>query len=203
MSKWSEFYQGRCNSRYMEYVLERYQPFLGEILRDEPLRLLEEGCGVGTISKCLIAIDPGIDPYLSDNCVDQLRLAEANTGLKPMQSCIVKGGNDTFADVIHGHGILEHFSDDDVLAIINRQWQLAPKVVHYVPTNKYKTPSFGDERLLPVEYWLSFQPTRHFTFNDGYDLCLIWENTNEQVSGGNGYHSCFREGQIHQRQQQA
>jgi hypothetical protein len=176
----------------MKYILERYQPFLLEILSDDPLRLLEEACGVGTISKCLLAIDPGVEPVLSDNCPDQIRLAYANTGLKPTQSCIIQGSDDNHADVVYGHGILEHFSDADIETIINRQWKMASKVVHYVPTSKYKTPSFGDERLLPVSYWLSFQPTRHFTFNDGYDLCLIWENQDEQIPGGDWNSSSIR-----------
>ena len=182
MSKWSDFYKNRCNASYMEYALQRYRPFIEEILFNEPLLILEEGCGVGTISKCLMALDPSISPILSDICPDQIELAYANTGLMPMQNCIVTGTNaPPDSDIVIGHGVLEHFPDREIESIINRQWDIASKVVHYVPTDKYKRPSFGDERLLSVAYWLGFQPTRHFTFNDDHDLCLIWESTNEPI----------------------
>lgn len=38
-----------------------------------------------------------------------------------------------------------------------------------------KEPSFGDERLLSPDYWLSnFKPQEHILFNDGHDLAMVW-----------------------------
>lgn len=193
MSKWSEFYEDRCNASYLQHVMDRYKPFLDEILFHDPRLILEEGCGVGTVSKALMTISPEIQPIISDICPDQIALAYANTGLVPIQTCIVDGGNaPRDADMVIGHGVLEHFPDREIETILNRQWNIAPRVIHYVPINKYLTPSFGDERLLPVEYWLGFQPTRHFTFNDGHDLCLIWENDDEQDASSHGNYSSRR-----------
>ena len=47
-------------------------------------------------------------------------------------------------DIIYSHGVLEHFSLDEIRLIIKRQLMSSKFLVHYVPSSKYKTPSFGD-----------------------------------------------------------
>ena len=81
------------------------------------------------------------------------------------------------SDVIFGHGVLEHFSDEECVKIVSQQRENARvKVVHYVPLDKYVTPSFGDERLLPAFHWVSLlSPTRVWVENDGYDLFMEWD----------------------------
>ena len=68
------------------------------------------------------------------------------------------------------HGVLEHFSDSQIQNICER----CGNSIHYVPLDKYKTPSFGDERLLPYEYWLELTtPVSWMLFNDDHDLMFI------------------------------
>ena len=46
-----------------------------------------------------------------------------------------------------------------------------PNSIHYVPLDKYEVPSYGDERLLPYEFWLDMlKPKEWALFNDGHDL---------------------------------
>lgn len=78
-------------------------------------------------------------------------------------------------DTIHSHGVLEHFDQEDVKTIIKNQLAAAEVLVHYVPGNKHKTPSFGDERLLSLDEWKKMvRPTHAFAFNDDHDYVLIW-----------------------------
>lgn len=76
------------------------------------------------------------------------------------------------------HGVLEHFSTEDVRSIIEgyNGNDLVRGHIHYVPTDKYTTPSFGDERLCSVEGWVDLvNPSRYIVDNCGKDLYLITE----------------------------
>ena len=45
---------------------------------------------------------------------------------------------------------------------------------HYVPTSQYTSPSFGDERLLPIDYWITLvKPDYYLLDNDGKDLYMF------------------------------
>ena len=49
------------------------------------------------------------------------------------------------------------------------------KSLHYVPLNGYKEPSFGDERLLPKEFWIEmFNPIIYMVFNNNKDLVFYY-----------------------------
>lgn len=179
MCKWSDFYYDRLGEDYSRYCKNRYQTFLLELLSIKGARTYrDEGCGIGTISKCLLEICQELSISLVDNSRKMLELAKSNV---PCASSYIisdiRGGPNLKADVVFGHGVLEHFYDLDILKILSRQIENANKaVLHYVPTNGYKFPSFGDERLLPVDYWVdTFSPTRYKSFNEDRDLVLIWE----------------------------
>lgn len=183
MSQWSEFYAGRCNARYKEHVRRKYAPFIqgiayaGLAVHRRGFRpvLREEGAGIGTITAILHAdLNYRADLLMFDLDYEQATLASSNTGLFCDVGSILEPHSKV--DVIHSHGVLEHFCDSDIRQIVQRQQHEATHaVVAYVPTNKYKTPSFGDERLMSPEDWKRLtEPTHSFVFNQGHDLCLMW-----------------------------
>lgn len=175
MSVWSDFYLDRVGAGYSNYARERYKPFLDELRDLKATKYREEGCGIGTISRILLT-EGYRDIELFDLCPEQVELARQNTfGALPVsQGDILAYHSPT--DVIFSHGVIEHFDDDKIRLILNRQCETSKKVVHYVPTNGYSEPSFGDERLLPVEFWLdTFKPSGHRMFNGGCDLVLVWD----------------------------
>lgn len=195
------------NEEYFSYFCKRYNRFLLEILFNingfsticPNLILKEEGCGIGNITKALSNVDKSIVNYkdlkidkiiLSDLDNDMLRLCIENL------SNIYNGGyfknvpkifnkenifQDKFFEsdtVVVTHGVLEHFNDVDIYKILstyndrNVLFQ-----AHYVPTNKYTTQSFGDERLLSVEEWVSLvKPTYYIVDNNGCDLYMFIVN---------------------------
>lgn len=168
---WAEFYKSRVNSeRYFNHFNKKYKPFLEMILSTGDNFIFEAGCGIGSVSKALqehLITSTGID--LDEEIV---KLANENLGSDRFQQ------HDIFKMTTYvltvTHGVLEHFSDEDILKILSRY----PNSVHYVPLDKYENPSYGDERLLSVEYWLELvKPVEHIIFNDGYDLAFRCETT--------------------------
>lgn len=181
MSKWSVYYQDRaCNKKYLNYFKKRYAAFLDLItsiagVTESPI--IELGAGIGTVVKVLSK-----DARLKDwsfltieKDLDMHKLLEINLN-KIWNSCNIN--NDLFnfnshmynqKALITSHGVLEHFSNKQLSKFDKIYGKF--KQVHYVPGNKYKYQSFGDERLLPIRFWedLGFDVN---TFNDSYDYIL-------------------------------
>ena len=179
MSQWSDYYKSRVGTSYAMYAEERYQPMIDELLAGSG-SFREEGCGIGTITKILNMNRPGINVIAFDNDPAMLRLARRN--LKRFGTLLynndILAGFDLPVETIFSHGVLEHFTDRDILKILIRQRFLANKVVHYVPTDGYDNPSFGDERLMSINWWLdTWSPTRYEVFNDRKDLMMVWERS--------------------------
>ena len=176
MSVWSEFYKNRVGESYLAYAASRYKPMI-DLLVSEGSSFLEVGCGIGTISKALMRQRPDISVQLLDNDPDILNLASKNmAGLscELFHSDILRCQDS--AEVIFSHGVLEHFTDREINRILDQQRVSSNIVVHYIPTDGYSKPSFGDERLLPYRYWLvNFSPSDYILFNDNKDLLLIWK----------------------------
>ncbi len=161
--KWCDFYRNRINSSYQEYFEERYKPFLNVVneLKTEQ-GIFELGCGIGSVSKAIEGVFFGIDKEL-----EMVKLANENTSTHNF----FKGDiftMDVADDILKvTHGVLEHFSDEDIVYLCEKHINS----VHYVPLDKYVTPSFGDERLLPFQYWVDLVKPKYFeVFNDGHDL---------------------------------
>lgn len=179
MCRWEEFYCNRVGKGYSKYCKNRYAEFLLELLSIKNARSYrDEGCGIGTISRCLLEMCPDLSIDLVDVSDRMLNLAKSNVSSATNYIVSdIRNGPNYETDVIFGHGVIEHLCDSDILKVLSRQINNSRNaVVHYVPTDGYKYQSFGDERLLPVDYWVdTFSPTRYSLFNEGRDLTLIWE----------------------------
>lgn len=185
---WEEFYKPRMNESYQAYFRQRYSPFLKCIVSyvKGPSLLMEVGCGTGNVTAELHRAIPRNENFYTvhDRCPKMLRLAKKNIKYGPTFfykndiveriTCPIYFGG--VPKIVHGHGVLEHLTDDQIRSTLAKQLKLGKVVIHYVPSNKYETPSFGDERLMSAEEWQRIcNPTKIIPFNDGYDLILIWE----------------------------
>ena len=173
MSQWSDYYKSRIGETYPKYVLTRYKEFIDAIISEGFLTIREEGCGISSVSKALSILGINVTSMF-DIDKDQIEFSRINLNSdKPYVGNIFS--DHSKVDLIFSHGVLEHFSDENIRNILNRQKREAKRVVHYVPSAKYEKPSFGDERLLTVDYWKKiFNPINIIEFNGGYDLCLIF-----------------------------
>ena len=181
---WYDFYKNKVNKQYYYHITRKYKPFIDEIKKelreDQYTHLIEMGCGIGSITKYFLKKLPYNKYTVIDNDVQMLGLTAKNFQDVISENVIIQLFDITFpyfqtGDIIHSHGVLEHFDDCFIEKIIYSQLKVAPIVIHYVPSNKYDYKSFGDERLLSKEYWMKhFNPTEIIEFNNGYDLILKW-----------------------------
>ena len=163
---WYDFYQERINSSYQEYFERRYAPFIDAInqLKNDS-GIFELGCGIGSVSKAIGGKFEGIDLNLG-----MVMLANENTQTQKFRQGDILETQVEHSTLKVSHGVLEHFDDELICTIC----EMNPNSVHYVPLDKYKTPSFGDERLLPYQYWLDLVcPVSWMLFNSDHDLMFI------------------------------
>jgi SAM-dependent methyltransferase len=177
MSAWKAFYEGREGHSYLQYVKQRYAPFIRAIQdRFEAGDLvLELGAGTGTITKALCEGTTAVRYVASDIDPEMVQIARQRLSDDNVAVFVDSAhSSSTKADVVHSHGMLEHFNDDAIRECI-RAHSHARVQVHYVP-GLYDEPTFGDERLLPVqEWWDIAKPDQIITFNGGLDYALIFE----------------------------
>ena len=172
------------NDKYRAHVAKRYAPFIKYVTLhayDKPV-IAEMGCGAANVSRILSqSIDA--EQILVDKCPRMLKLADINmTGSSKytlVQADLTRSLSflqDRDVGLMYAHGVLEHFSDFQIRKILAGQKKITDTIIHYVPSNKYEKPSFGDERLMSPEQWYDIcQPDSIIEFNDGYDLILSWK----------------------------
>jgi hypothetical protein len=181
MSTWAEFYESRMGDDYLKYVKNRYIEHINAItcFLNPGVTSVELGCGTATITRALFDREPNRSYVYCDNNTPILEMAidrmECN-GLPLYRNILKPLKVEQFninPYVMHTHGVLEHFSDEDIRKIINLH-RGAKAQVHYVP-GLYPNKSFGDERLMPAHRWQEIcNPSSIITFNNGLDYCLIF-----------------------------
>ncbi len=183
-SQWREFYKGREGPGYKNYVRNQYKPFLDAIRKalDEAVRretVLEVGCGLGTISHILTR-HPDYrqgNTYLAiDSDLQMVLEAKRQLAGVRVLHCDMRHHGWLKADIIVGHGVLEHLSDLGIYQTLEAHERSGARVaIHYVPGMGWGKPSFGDERLETFHWWMDkWEPTEGISFNGGKDYCFIW-----------------------------
>lgn len=172
-SAWADFYRDRVdNPEYEKYFKTKYHDYLLSVqsMFHYPTKV-ELGCGTALTTKlCNYSGVFGIDAD-----IEMLKFAKINAPtIIPIKMNLVRFRPD-HQMAIYSHGVLEHFSDIQIRALIAKCKRTNCRMVHYVPTIKYALPSFGDERLLSKDYWVNLtRPTGYIESNDGLDLTLIF-----------------------------
>lgn len=180
MKPWHEIYRDRMNESYRNHVASKYAPFVASLYEAKGCVYTEIGCGAGNITRLLREMMDGSHRFhLVDSCPKMLGLAVENN---PSPDCDFRCADvrDIVmprGDVLHSHGLLEHFRDSDIQAIVRQGFEAAPLQIHYVPSVEYKKPSRGDERLMSPKQWRQILSGFGFAtdvqqFNNGLDLII-------------------------------
>lgn len=190
---WEKYYKDRVNNLiYLRNFNRKYKTFLDTVaLKINSCDIIYcIGGGIGTELKALLTYYPkdifvGKLFYIIDNSWEMLQMASINLSKFPykihyLQTDILSI-NPEISDLIKAesyplvisHGVLEHFTNKEIASIIRN---FPTPQVHYVPLDKYNTPSFGDERLFAKKHW-ELIILRDFkkeleSFNDEYDLII-------------------------------
>jgi cyclopropane fatty-acyl-phospholipid synthase-like methyltransferase len=179
MNSWYNFYKDRTNNKsYEKYFENKYKPFLNIIKQQlkSNSNNLEVGCGTSLVTKLIYSNKSRYSVLDKDKEI--MKLTNINLKYKIVKRILqdIRQPIQNKYDVIYSHGVLEHFSKREIKQIVNNLKNNSKINVHYVPTNKYKIPSFGDELLISKKDWEKLtKPNSIIEFNNGYDLILIWK----------------------------
>lgn len=134
-----------------------HRDLLAAVRRRSSAGALEVGVGSGAQSA---ALSRSVQPCVTvDNNRRILRAALPNLrrfgrDVSPVaaDAFALPFGDGTFG-VAFSQGLMEHFTDDEVRALLREQLRVASSVVFSVPSNHYPRQDVGNERLLSPEEW--------------------------------------------------
>ncbi len=168
---WSDMYKKKIEKaggleKFLEKKEKRSAGALIQHIRNElkpGAKILEVGTGTGAIGALLIK--HGFSTKGIDRDPEMVLIAKQMFGLYNKSDSVFEVdvldianffGKDSF-DCVLSHGLLEHYSNEEIINFLNVQLEIAPLVIFDVPTNfmssKYRAKGFGNERYLPTSYW--------------------------------------------------
>lgn len=192
---WAEIYAREIEmaggyEEYLRIKVQEKKPLLQRIVRyTRPHgRILEAGCGTGVLSSYLsncgfraIAID------IDEEMLEIARRISENCSCRPTferRNLFALDYPPDFFDVVFSHGVLEHFSDEDIITILNTELYISQTVIISIPSNYFREEDrmFGDERFLSCARWerlISQTPSRiiekfGFHFQSGWQR--LWSS---------------------------
>jgi SAM-dependent methyltransferase len=129
-------------------------PYIFAILRHNPKRILEVGCGRGITSIFLshfIHLCIGIDsePKMIQLAKKQNKKFHGRAYFYLMDGKNTSFKSDTF-NIVYSQGLLEHCKDEEMKDFIDEWLRLASTCIISVPSVYYGRKDFGDERLLTI-----------------------------------------------------
>lgn len=167
MNKFITYYSSeiekKCGIR--NYVLAKSsekRPLLDKVKRySKNKRILEAGCG--SAANSIFLANEGFNLTCIDKDLVMLQFAKlnskkfmkkpkfANVDIKKLSQLKNK------FDVSFSHGVLEHYSDKEIICLINEQLNAANFVIISVPSNFFKANEAinGDERFLSEKQWIN------------------------------------------------
>lgn len=154
---WEAYYAPELTwYRHMRNVLH-HLPMFRALRRLQPRRVLEVGAGTGSHSIFLSyfgcqAVSVDLSADLIERCVRHNGRLRGNARFAAMDAFHL-GFRDGAFDAVFSQGFFEHFSDEQIEALLAEQSRVARHVVLSVPNRRYDVQDFGDERLLAKEEW--------------------------------------------------
>jgi len=158
IKSWDEFYNEEITLKDFLgnfYTCELFQ----EIIDNKPKRILEVGSGTGVMAILLSHL--GYDVVSIDNNRKVLNLAKENN--KKFNGNVKFEYGDAFKmkykdnkfDLAYSQGFYEHFDNLKIKQLLDEQLRVCKKaVVVSVPNNNYPEYDFGNERLMPLKFWI-------------------------------------------------
>lgn len=166
MKEWSKIYLKKIDrlegpKKYLQYKVREKEIFIKKILfyAGPNGKVLEAGCGTGVISTYLS--NCGLEVTAVDIDEDMLKVARKISkqfSQKPGFKRVDLFKSDfpvDYYDLVFSHGVLEHFSDKQIITLIKKQLRMSKTLIFSVPSNylSNKDRYYGNERFLSVEKW--------------------------------------------------
>ncbi len=166
MSKWSEIYKKQISeANSLDVFIDEklaYKKKLIDTVKKYCLgsgKILEVGCGSGITSTFLgqlgykvIGVDS--DPDMVELATSIATQQKSATSFKIDDIKTLKTVENHF-DVIFSNGVMEHFSDSDIISIVNYHLSMSNYVIVSVPSDYFSNNQkiYGDERFMSTNQW--------------------------------------------------
>lgn len=158
--EWEEYYKEPVSLvRFIDKITGFQKPYIEVIKKyGSGKRGLEAGCAEGMTSIYLSHL--GYEILGIDNNSKLIEKAkEANVYLRGNARFAV---HDIFSidtlddkfDFTFSHGVMEHFSEEDIKILVDKQLKVASRVIFSVPSKRYGKKDFGNENLWTYKHWL-------------------------------------------------
>ena len=167
MKKWSSIYSNNIKKlggprKYLDYKIKEKTILIDKIIKYcKPYKnILEAGCGTGVM--CTYLANKGFNVTAVDNEQDMLNIAKKISKNYPKRPVFVKRDINKLNypsnhfGVVFSHGVLEHFSDDQIISLIKRQSKISHTLIFSIPTNyldEKKDRYYGNERFMGLNKW--------------------------------------------------
>ncbi|MEM9337006.1 MAG: class I SAM-dependent methyltransferase [Patescibacteria group bacterium] len=164
---WTEYYQDKIIKHgftaYFNQKIAKNKPFLDciESFLQPNERLVEAGMGTSFFIAYFAKKGYNCDGF-------DIEPGILDFGKEVMQKLDVAGPNfyhddifeSSFADNSYGVsfnlGVMEHFSDEEIISALKEQTRIAKRYIFAIPSANVLRPNsdyFGDERYLPAKHW--------------------------------------------------
>ncbi len=166
MSKWSEIYKKKISEANSldEFINDKlaYKKKLIDAVKKYSLvdgRILEVGCGSGITSTFLgqsgyqiIGVDKDPDMVELATSIATRQNSTTSFKLDDIKTLATISGH---FDVIFSTGVMEHFSDSEIISIVNYHLSMSNYVIVSVPSDYFSEDqkTYGDERFMSVDQW--------------------------------------------------
>lgn len=154
---WANFYAKTFDFEFLIRNAYVHLEMFKSIYNEQPKTLLEIGSGTGSMSIFWSYL--GLDVFSLDNDRKVLKKAENLSKKLNGQVNFVYGDafrlpfKDRSFDIVFHQGFLEHFSNEQIIQLLNEQLRVGGAVVFSIPNNFYQKKDFGNERLLTKNFW--------------------------------------------------
>lgn len=167
MSNWYNHYKEKINEyggihNYKKHKIAYKLPLL-ELVKKyaKNMNIMEVGSGVGISLIELNNQGYHVIGVESDNSMFNLSMSfakEFNSDIKILNKDLMTLDYSKYnIDVIFSNGVMEHFSDSEIIDIINNQLKSNAHIIISIPTNYFSSDMAynGDERFLSPKIWIN------------------------------------------------
>lgn len=170
-SHWAEIYQKDIDKKggNLQYVLNKInkkKKLINLVKKYADKDIIECGSGTSVVSIYLATLGYDVTAIDIEDNVIKLAKSLAKDYYNTLDDCKPKlnfekksifelGYEEDSFDVAFSNGVLEHFSDDEIIEIIKQQLFTAKTTIVGIPTKYFesKEAKYGNERVLELSYW--------------------------------------------------